>query len=583
MRTYFNYLRPYFGRMTVGLAIKFGGTIFDLLIPVMLELIIDDVIPTGNAAKIYYYGGIMVLCSVLAVLGNVIANRMASRVASESTRLLRHDLFVKTLYLSCSQTDKFTIPSLESRLTSDTYNVHQFTGMMQRMGVRAPILLIGGLVLAFMLDPVMTLVLVAILPFLGVSVYYIARKSVPMYRRQQSATDDMVRTVRENIQGIRVIKALSKTDYERRRFDGVNKALMKREEIAGLTVSATNPLMNFFLYVGLTVVIVVGAFRVNAGTSAVGKIMAFMTFFNYILNAMLSVTRIFTTYSRCSASMSRITEVLEAQPELGVITVDDTDANADGADGKPAADAPHIEFDDVTFSYNGKRDNLSHVSFSLGHGQTLGVIGATGAGKTTLISLLLRFYDPDGGRIFIDGRDIRTIEPDELYEKFGVALQSDFLFADTIHENVRFGRDIDDEAIDNAIEYAQAREFVENKEGGTGFVLDIKGANLSGGQKQRLLIARALASSPDILILDDSSSALDYKTDANLRGAIANSFESSTKIIVAQRVSSIMSADLILVLDGGVVIAAGTDAELRESCDIYREIAESQMGGAILD
>ncbi len=577
MRTYFKYLRPFFSKMSLGLAIKFAGTIFDLLIPVMLKIIIDDVVPTKNASMIYFYGGVMIVCSILAVVGNVVANRMASRVASESARKLRHDLFVKTLYLSCAQTDKFTIPSLESRLTTDTYNVHRFTGMMQRMGVRAPILLIGGLVITMILDPVLTLVLAATLPFLGVSVFYIAKKTVPLYRKQQEATDDMVRTVRENIQGIRVIKALSKTDYERRRFDTVNRALMKREETAGLVVSSTNPLMNFFLYVGLTVVIVIGAFRVNNGTSQVGTIMSFMSYFTYILNAMLSLTRMFTTYSRCSASMSRIEEVLNTEVELPVLEY------SDGEENTVQKGAPHIRFDGVTFSYNGKKDNLSDISFELYRGQTLGVIGATGSGKTTLISLLLRFYDPDSGKIEIDGRDIRYIPRDELYAKFGVALQSDFLFSDTIRENVRFGRDITDEEIDEATVFAQASEFIAEKDGGADFGLAIKGANLSGGQKQRLLISRALAGRPEIVILDDSSSALDYKTDSNLRSAIAEGFGATTKIIVAQRVSSIMSADLILVMDGGSIIAAGTDAELRERCDIYKEIAMSQMGGAIID
>ena len=564
--------------MTVGLIIKFAGTIFDLLIPVMLKIIIDDIVPTKNVAQIYIYGGVMVVCSILAVVGNIVANRMASRVASESTRKLRHDLFVKTLRLSCSQTDKFTIPSLESRLTSDTYNVHQFTGMMQRMGVRAPILLVGGLILTCILDPVLTLVLAAMLPVLGVSVFYIARKSVPLYRKQQSATDDMVRTVRENIGGIRVIKALSKTDFEKRRFSGVNAALMRREEVAGRVVSATNPLMNFFLYVGLTVVIVIGGYRVNVGLSQPGTIISFMSYFNYILNALLSVSRMFTVYSRCSASMGRIEEVLESKEELRVVTPAD-----EGYDGAVVENAPHISFESVKFSYNGKKDNLKDVSFALQKGQTLGIIGATGSGKTTLISLLLRFYDPDSGTIRIDGRDIRTIPREALYAKFGVALQSDFLFSDTIRENVRFGRGVTDDEIAEAVEYAQASEFISEKEGGEDFMLAIKGANLSGGQKQRLLISRALAGHPDILILDDSSSALDYKTDSNLRAAIAQGFSSSTKIIIAQRVSSIMSADMILVMDGGAVIAAGTDSELRSTCEIYREIAESQMGGAILD
>lgn len=578
MKKYLYYIKPYLPAMMVGLAIKFTGTIFDLLIPYILEHLIDNVAPKEDVKLIYLWGGVMIVCSVLAVLGNVIANRMASRVASRATRLLRHDLFVKTLYLSCSETDRFSIPSLESRLTSDTYNVHQFTGMIQRMGVRAPILLVGGLILTSMMDPVLTLVLVATLPFLGFSIYWISKKSIPLYTKLQSATDDMVRTVRENIQGIRVIKALSKTEYEKKRFAGVNKNLMEREQTAGIIVSTTNPLMNFFLYLGLTVVIVIGAYRVNAGLSEVGKIIAFISYFTYILNAMLSVTRMFVTYSKCAASMNRISEVLDAPTELSVLTPEEDDPYA-----VEDENAPHIEFENVTFSYNGKRDNLKNVSFKLKKGGTLGIIGATGSGKTTLISLLMRFYDPNDGHIRINGRDIRYFEPDLLYSKFGIAHQSDFLFADTVRENVKFGRDIADDEITAAITSAQAKSFVDEKEGGEDFMLDIKGANLSGGQKQRLLISRALASNPEILILDDSSSALDYKTDAMLRSAITENYTESTKIIVAQRVSSIMHSDLILVMDGGAVIASGNHAELIGSCEIYKEISESQMGGAILD
>ncbi len=574
MKTYIKYIKPYLGAMGIGLAIKFTGTIFDLLIPYILEYIIDDVAVTKDIRLICIWGGVMVLCSVGAVLGNVIANRMASRVASRTTQHLRHDLFVKTMYLSCVETDKFSIPSLESRLTSDTYNVHQFTGMMQRMGVRAPILLFGGLILTSLMDPVLTLVLVATLPFLGVSVYIISKKSIPLYTKLQTATDSMVRTVRENIGGIRVIRALSKTDYERRRFDGVNRELMKSEETAGIIVSTTNPLMNFFLYLGLTVVIVLGAYRVNAGLTEAGKILAFISYFTYILNAMLSVTRIFVTYSKFAASMARISEVLDSETELKTLVPDESE---------PDASAPFIEFDNVSFSYNGKRDNVKNISFTLERGQSLGIIGATGSGKSTLIALLMRFYDPQKGTIRIDGRDIRSIEPDELHSLFGVALQSDFLFADTIGENIRFGRDITDANMSEALAASQAEPFVREKDGETDFMLDIKGANLSGGQKQRLLIARALASHPEILILDDSSSALDYRTDASLRTAIRNGYASSARIVIAQRVSSIMSSDIIIVMDQGLAIAVGTHDELMKNCEIYSEIASSQMGGAILD
>lgn len=564
--------------MALGLGIKFIGTIFDLLIPYILEYLIDDIAPKNDIKQIYMWGAAMIFCSIFALLGNVTANRMAAKVAGRLTRHIRHDLFVKTLYLSCSKTDSFSIPSLESRITSDTYNVHQFTNMMQRMGVRAPILLVGGLILTSLMDPVLTLVLVSTLPFLGFSIYWISKQSIPLYSQLQSATDDMVKTVRENIQGIRVIKALSKTEYEKKRFAGVNRTLMEKEQRAGLAVSTTNPLMNFFLYLGLTFVIVIGAFRVNAGLSEVGKIIAFISYFTYILNAMLSVTRMFVTYSKCAASMERISEVLDTPYELGAEIPEEGAAFSEEDEN-----APFIEYSNVSFSYNGKRNNLKNVSFKLNKGGTLGIIGATGSGKTTLISLMMRFYDPDEGSIRIKGRDIKYYHPDELYSKFGIALQSDFLFADTVRENIRFGRNIDESDISSAAEHAQAKDFITEKEGGEDFMLDIKGANLSGGQKQRLLISRALASHPEILILDDSSSALDYKTDSVLRAAIAENYRDSTKIIVAQRVSSIMHSDLILVMDSGSVIAAGTHEELLSKCSIYKEISDSQMGGAILD
>ncbi|MFY9381763.1 MAG: ABC transporter ATP-binding protein [Eubacteriales bacterium] len=594
MKTYLKYLAPYYLRMAGGLAIKFSGTIMDLMIPYILEHIIDNIVPKKDLHLIYFWGGIMLICSAYAVVSNIIANRMASRVARDTTGQLRYDLFSKISYLSCKQTDGFTIPSLESRLTTDTYNVHQFTGMMQRMGVRAPILLIGGLILSSMMDPMLTLVLAATLPLLTISVFFISKRCIPLYTNLQSATDVMVKVVRENIQGIRVIKALSKTDYEKMRFRDVTLDLMKKEKRAGITMATTNPIMNLLLYVGLTVVIIVGAIRVNAGVSEVGKIIAMMSYFTYILNAMLSVTRIFITYTRFAASMERIERVLKAPEDLSVLTEEDFDTENENDSGNEddnsinlesvtAKTAPHIEFCGVSFSYSGKKNNVSDVSFTLMRGETLGIIGATGSGKTTLISLLLRLYDPTRGTIKINGHDIRRIKREELSTMFGIALQNDFLFADTVMENIKFGRDISDEEVIRAAETAQASEFIDNKENGYNFILDIKGANLSGGQKQRLTIARALAGNPEILILDDSSSALDYKTDARLRRELAEQYRDATKIIVTQRVSSIMSAEHIIVMDDGKIIASSTHDELMKSCDIYREIAESQMGGAIFD
>lgn len=572
MRRIFSYLRPYRLRILLGMTVKFVGTIMDLLLPWILAFIIDDLVPTlqetQNNRPLYLWGGVMLLCSAVALIGNIVANRMASRVARDTTERLRHDLFSRVVGLSCRQTDTFTIPSLESRLTSDTYNIHQMIGMMQRLGIRAPILLIGGVMVTWALEPVLTLVLLSVLPLIGFTVYSISRKGVPLYTELQRSIDRMVRKVRENASGIRVIKALSKADYEKASFDQINQDVVEKETKAAATMAASNPLMNLFLNLGLTLVVVVGAFRVNSGLTKPGTIIAFLSYFTIILNAMLSITRMFVMYSKGSASAGRICEVLDTPEDFTVYpkTVDKEDREK------------HIEFDHVSFSYGGRRETLHDIHFSLRRGETLGIMGATGSGKSTLLRLLLRFYDSNAGIIRIDGRDIRSIPFEELYTKFGVAFQYDFLFADSVAENVRFGRSISDQDLTAAASDAQAAPFIDELKDGYAHRLTAKGTNLSGGQKQRLLIARALAGNPEILLLDDSSSALDYATDARLRQAIRARGSNVTTILVAQRVSSIRHADHILVLEKGHMLGYGTHEELMCSCDSYREIARSQMG-----
>ena len=290
--------------MLGGLSIKMIGTIMDLFLPWILSKIIDDVVPQRDIRQILLWGGAMVFCAVAAVVTNIIANRMASKVAMLTTKAVRHDLFTKISYLSCRQVDQFTVSSLESRLTTDTYHVHQMIGMMQRLGIRAPILLLGGIMITLTLDPVLTLVLLSVLPFIGGLVYLITKKGIPLYLLLQKGIDALVRTVRENITGIRVIKALSKTEYEKQRFQKVNREVVAREERAGMTMAFTNPLMNVFLNLGLTAVILVGAFRVNTGLTQSGKIIAFLTYFTIILNAMLSITRMFVMYSKGSPAAS---------------------------------------------------------------------------------------------------------------------------------------------------------------------------------------------------------------------------------------------------------------------------------------
>ncbi len=549
----------------------------DLFIPWILAYVIDSVIPVGSLRLIFAWGGVMLVCSILAVSFNIIANRMASRVASDATQIIRHDLFAKTMYLSARQTDAFTKPSLISRLTTDTYNVNQMIGRVQRLGVRAPILLVGGVLFTMSLDPVLSSVLLLVMPVLAVVMVVVSRKGMPLYRKLQSSVDSFVCLVREDIAGIRVIKALSKMDYEKEKFDRINKMVVTCERNAEKTMAVLNPSMNMLLNLGLVGVIIVGAFRVNAGTSEVGKILAFMTYFTIILNAMMSISRMFVIINKAVASAARIDQVLSCEDDLALLG-DKTGQEAENTDTVEADAEKEIVFDNVTFSYNKKEPNLKDISFTVRKGEMLGIIGSTGSGKTTLASLLMRLMDVDEGRVLIGGRDVRSFEKEELRSRFGVVFQNDTIFEDTIYENVRMGRQLGREEIVQALSYAQAEEFTQEKERSEGGMLDIRGANLSGGQKQRVLIARALAARPEILILDDSSSALDYRTDAMLRRQLKENFSGTTTILIAQRISSVMHADHILVLEDGEMIGYGTHEELLMGCAVYREISRSQTG-----
>ncbi len=566
MKKVLTYLKPYSVRMLFGLMIKILGTFMDLGLPWVLAYILDDVILLQKVSLILWWGVAMIALSIGARTFNIIANRMAARVARNTTESLRHDLFEKILSLSGTQLDYFTIPSLESRMTSDTYNIHSMIGMMQRIGVRAPIILIGGIIITSTLEPVLTMVLAGVLPFLAFVVYLVSKKGIPYYAELQKSVDKMVRVVRENITGIRIIKALSKTQSEKLRFSSVNSEVVDKELKAGITMAITNPVMNFLFYLGLTLVVVVGAFRVNAGASEPGKIVAFLSYFTIMLHAVMAITRIFVVYSKASASAGRITEVLEVEEDLAV-TIETVDTkNADY----------HITFNHVGFSYT-KEPCIADMNFTIKKGGSLGIIGSTGSGKTTLVNLLMRFYDVSEGSILIDGKDIRRFDKQELRRKFGVVFQNDVLFADNVYENISLGRELSLDRVTESAEHAQAAAFIEELDQKLDFKLAIKGSNLSGGQKQRLLVARALAGKPEILILDDSSSALDYKTDSLLRKAIRENYEGTTAIVIAQRISSVMKLDHILVLEDGQMAGYGSHEELLETCEVYQEIFQSQM------
>ena len=565
--------------MLRGFLVKILGTFADLGLPWVLAYILDDVVPLRRISLVLWWGVVMFFLAVAARLLNIRANRMASKVARDTIEEVRHDLFHKIMYLSGNQTDRIGIPSLISRLTADSYNVHSMIGRVQRIGVRAPIILMGGILITFTLEPVLTLVLIATLPLLSVLVYRVSKKGIPLYTKVSQSVDGVVRIMRENINGIRVVKALSKTDYEYGRFKEQNGELAEHEFKAGITMALSGPMMNLILNLGLTAIVVVGAYRVNAGASMPGRIVAFLSYFTMILHAMMAITRVFVDISKAAASANRIGLVLSEGDELLV--------RAKGADklgGEDAAEIPpRIEFLNVSFGYHaasGGEDKLclKNLNFRIMPGESLGILGATGSGKSTVINLLMRFYDVNSGSVRVDGRDVREYTPRKLREKFAVVFQNDTVFHDSIMENICFGREIGEEEVMAAAKEACAYDFIMEKEDGFLSEAAIGGANLSGGQKQRLLITRALAGKPEILVLDDSSSALDYKTDAKLRRAIRKHYAGTNIVMVAQRVSSLMGLDHILVLEDGEAIGYGRHEELLKDCEVYREIYEVQMG-----
>ncbi len=574
MKTVLKYIKPYYLRMLWGLTIKIAGTVVELFIPYILTHILENVIYTSNVKKIVFWGFMMILCAGCACIFNVIANRMASKVSNDFSEILRRDLFAKTLRLSAAQTDSFTIASLESRITTDTYNIYHFVGMMQRMGVRAPIMLIGGIIITMIMDSYLSLVMVATMPLLFICVYIVSASGIPLYKKVQMSVDGMIRVVREDAQGIRVIKALSKDKYEHKRYDKANLALVKNERKAGIIMASVHPIMNLFMNMGIVAVVALSANRVLNHQSTPETVIAFMQYFTQISMSMMVMSRMFTMASKCSASANRVAEILNCEDTLKERSEEEFPRNDNGS---------VIEFKDVDFSYIGVKKDLTDISFKIKDGESLGIIGATGSGKSTVIKLLLRFYDVGSGAIYIDGKDIRTIDRKELYSYFGTVMQNDFLYNDTIYENIKFGRDLSDEQIKTAAKIAQADRFITDFEDGYEHILSQKGTNISGGQKQRILISRAIASKPRILILDDSSSALDYKTESNLRKALNENFKDTILINVAQRVSAVKNCTQIIVLENGEIIGMGTHEELLNNCSEYKEISDSQMGGAIVE
>ena len=584
MRFIWSYMKKHIGAILLVLFVKTLATVLELFLPYILEYMIDTIAPKKDVSQILIWGGIMLALAIIVRFLSVGANRGSVKIARKCIYKVRQDLFTKSINLSGDQLDEIGLPSLISRMTSDSYNVQSFMQITQTIAVRAPILLFGGIFITLSMDTGLALVLIILAPILLAAVVIISRKGIPLYNIVQSRLDDIVRIMRENITGIRVVKALSKEDYEKRRFSKANDTMSRSEIKASVVMSLPGPVVSLAMNVGLTLVVLFGAYRVNKGVTQPGVILAFLSYFQMILMGVLILNRFFLNMSKANASANRISSVMSLPDGLKKLE--------EGA--VPPSD-DFIIFDAVSFSYNpheasphGKKldsfaggireKTLKNISFRIPCGGSLGIIGATGSGKTTILNLMMRFYDPQEGHVFIGGRDVRTYDLDTLRRRFGVVFQNDAIFSDTIAENLSFGRNLGHDEIKAAAWNAMATEFIEDYEDQYEHMADIHGANFSGGQKQRLLVSRALAAHPQILVLDDSSSALDYRTDALLRKNVRENHSDATMVVIAQRVSSIMGLDNIIVLDEGRIIGMGTHEELLASTPQYRDIYETQMG-----
>lgn len=566
------YVYPRKGQIGLTFFIKAFSTLMGILIPTLLKLIIDDAVPKKDLRMVLILGGAMVLVAFLEWYFSIKSNRKAAKISSETIKDIRQDLFDRSISLSASQIDELGVSSIESRLTSDTYTVHNFLGTAMRLGARSLILFLGGVFFCMVLNFRLSLIILFLVLPIFITIRLIYNRTRPLWQGLQKRIDLMVQVIRESIKGIRVAKALNKVPDEKEKFYRANDAV-RRQQIKAVDTSAlTSPIVNTFLYAGLAGVIVYGGYMVKAGDLQVGVIIAFMSYLMQIVNSLFMINWMFNIYSRAMTSMKRIEEVIDMPLDENQIIDDPVDLPAS------SKDTPEVEFKNVTFSYGDEDYSLKDISFKIYPGESFSIMGATGSGKSTIIRLLMRQYDVDEGEILIRGVDIKRLRHRDLNSLFGSVFQKDFLFKGTIKENIDFGRKISDADLYDATLSAQAREFIDEKDDDIYHQLASKGVNLSGGQKQRLLLSRAFAGDPEILILDDSSSALDFKTESRLRSAMDTELTDSTIIIIAQRISSVYDSEQILFLENGKVLALGDHAYMLENCEPYKKIADMQIG-----
>lgn len=568
------YLKNYKKESVIGPLFKMLEAFFELLVPLVMADMIDNGIANEDESYIYRAALVLILFGVLGLVCSLIAQYFAAKASAGFGTELRDDLFAHMNRFSYAELDKAGTSTLVTRITSDMNQVQAGVNMILRLFLRSPFIVIGALIAAFLVNVKVALIFVVAAPVLALIIYGIMVLTIPMYSRAQKALDKISLATREGLNGARVIRAFGRQKDETEEFCGDCAELLRLQKRVGKVSAVMNPLTYVVVNLAIAAIILQGGKEVDAGVITQGEVIALVNYMTQILNALVALQILIVSFTKAVASAKRINEVLALQPT--VLDKEEGELAADGVREK--SNAPAVCFSGVSFAYPGaKEEALTNLDFSVQRGQTIGIIGGTGSGKSTLVNLLPRFYDATAGEVLINGVDVREYPQQELRHKIGIVPQRAVLFSGSIRDNMRWGKaDATDEEIEEALSIAQAKEFVDTKEGRLDYKLSQGGKNLSGGQRQRLTIARALVRKPEILILDDSASALDFATDAALRKAISERTKGMTVFMVSQRTATIRNADLIIVLEDGEVAGIGTHCDLYRDCAVYREICQSQ-------
>lgn len=562
------YLKKYKIESILAPFFKLIEVTFELIVPLIVSTIIDVGIENGDKVYIIKRCLLLGLFGILGLCSTLVAQYFSAKASVGFATDIRHALFKHIGKLSYSQLDSLGAPTLITRLTGDINQVQTGTNLTLRLVLRSPFVVFGAVIMAFTVDVKSSLVFVVAVPALAAVVFAIMLVCIPMYRKVQQKLDGLLSKTRENLLGTRVVRAFCKEEEEIADFDAKNNALTEMQTAVGRISAFMNPATFVLINLAIIALIYVGAIRVDSGAISRGAVVALYNYMSQILVELIKLANLIISVTKAIACGNRIQSVLDIEPGTVPGTVTDGNENSEYS----------VEFDGACLSYNGSEESLHNIDLKIPRGSSIGVIGSTGSGKTSLVNLIPRFYDVTGGCVLVDGVDVRDYDTKALRSKIGVVSQKKALFAGTVRDNIRFGKqDATDEEIWQALETAQAKQMIEDKSGQLDFVLEQEGKNLSGGQRQRMTIARALVRKPEVLILDDAASALDYATGAALNKALRNTDFAPTVITVSQRVAAIRNADTIVVLDEGEIVGMGTNDELLRSCEVYKEIFDSQL------